>query len=151
MRMMETCSTDPKYYSQCPIQPIQYITGNGFGFAHGAVIKYLTRWRDKNGAEDLKKALRFCEFLLMLKPMRPPTSDEYNNANNHLDPECKIAINELETWFFHGGAEHIRNAQHAIGCLLCRANSETSMPYRGAFTRLRIWLRAYWNRYSRNG
>ena len=36
------------------------------GFLLGNVIKYLWRYRRKNGAEDLKKARRYIEMLIML-------------------------------------------------------------------------------------
>ena len=30
----------------------------------GSVIKYVTRWRDKGGVEDLKKARHFLDMLI---------------------------------------------------------------------------------------
>jgi hypothetical protein len=53
-----------KRYSGYSTQPIEYIMANGLGFAEGNVIKYITRWRDKNGIEDLKKAKQYVEFLI---------------------------------------------------------------------------------------
>lgn len=35
-----------------------------FPFTEGAIIKYLWRWRDKNGVEDLKKARWYLEELI---------------------------------------------------------------------------------------
>lgn len=48
------------------IQPIEYIHANGLGFVEGNVIKYVTRWKDKNGIEDLKKAKHYLEILIEL-------------------------------------------------------------------------------------
>jgi len=46
------------------IQPIDFIMHNGFGYCEGNVIKYISRHQDKNGAEDIKKAIHYCEFIL---------------------------------------------------------------------------------------
>lgn len=50
-----------------PIQPVEYITKNGLSFIEGNVVKYITRHRDKNGAEDIRKAIHYCELLLKLE------------------------------------------------------------------------------------
>lgn len=52
------------HYVQRPIQPWDYIAANGIGFFEGNAIKYLTRWRDKGGIEDLRKAQHYIEKLI---------------------------------------------------------------------------------------
>lgn len=52
------------HYKDMAIQPFDYITKNGIGFAEGCAIKYLSRWRAKNGVEDLKKARHFIDMLI---------------------------------------------------------------------------------------
>lgn len=42
------------HYQVKSIQPWDYIEANGIGFLDGNAIKYLTRWKDKGGVEDLK-------------------------------------------------------------------------------------------------
>ena len=49
---------------QLPIEPIDYIVKNKLGYREGCVIKYVTRHRAKGGAEDIKKAIHYLEFLL---------------------------------------------------------------------------------------
>jgi hypothetical protein len=49
---------------QLPIQPIDYITENNIPYSEGNVIKYITRHRSKNGAEDVMKAIHYCQFIL---------------------------------------------------------------------------------------
>jgi hypothetical protein len=44
------------HYRKGKIQPWDYILANDIGFLEGTAIKYLTRWKYKNGVEDLKKA-----------------------------------------------------------------------------------------------
>lgn len=52
------------HYKKCKIQPIEYIFANGLGYAEGNIVKYVTRWRDKNGVEDLKKIIHYVELLI---------------------------------------------------------------------------------------
>ena len=52
------------HYKAMKIQPFEYIHANGIPFAEGSVIKYVTRWRAKNGIEDLKKARHFLDLLI---------------------------------------------------------------------------------------
>ena len=52
------------HYKNKGIQPIEYIMTNGLGFCEGNVIKYVSRWRDKNGLDDLLKAKHYLEFLI---------------------------------------------------------------------------------------
>tara|TARA_Y100001933_G_C18711743_1_gene443573 strand:- start:79 stop:360 length:282 start_codon:yes stop_codon:yes gene_type:complete len=52
------------HYKKLTIQPVEYILANNLGFVEGAVIKYVTRWKDKNGIEDLHKARHFIDLLI---------------------------------------------------------------------------------------
>jgi hypothetical protein len=49
------------------IQPIEYIYKNKIGYIEGNVIKYITRHREKNGAEDIRKVIHYCEMLLEME------------------------------------------------------------------------------------
>lgn len=55
------------HYKGLKIQPIEYIHANNIPFAEGSAIKYLTRWREKGGIEDLKKAKHFIDLLIELE------------------------------------------------------------------------------------
>jgi hypothetical protein len=55
------------HYKKMPIQPVEYIHANGLGFIEGAVIKYVSRWKSKNGVADLKKARHFLDLLIELE------------------------------------------------------------------------------------
>lgn len=50
-----------------PIQPWDFIAANDIGFFEGNVIKYVTRWRDKAGVADLKKARHYLDKLIELE------------------------------------------------------------------------------------
>ena len=50
-----------------PIQPIEFIHRNKIPFIEGNVIKYIVRWRDKNGIADLQKARHYIDMLIELE------------------------------------------------------------------------------------
>lgn len=53
------------HYKKLKIQPIEYIMANQLGFCEGAIVKYISRWRDKgNGIDDLRKIKQFCDFII---------------------------------------------------------------------------------------
>lgn len=54
------------HYKHLKIEPIQYAMANGLDACEFSAIKYITRHRFKNGAEDLKKALHFIQIELEL-------------------------------------------------------------------------------------
>lgn len=62
-----------QHYKSKAIQPIVYIHANNLGFCEGNVVKYITRHKDKNGIEDLKKAKHYIDLLIEL---------EYKNESN---------------------------------------------------------------------
>ena len=53
-----------EHYSKNKIQPIDYILANDMDFVSGNIIKYVTRYKHKNGLEDLKKAKHYLEILI---------------------------------------------------------------------------------------
>ena len=55
------------HYKKFPIQPIEYCQRNKLGAAESFIVKYVTRHRNKAGAEDVKKALHFCQLLLEIE------------------------------------------------------------------------------------
>lgn len=55
------------HYKDLTIQPVEYIHANNIPFIEGSVIKYVTRWRNKNGIADLEKAKHFIELLILLE------------------------------------------------------------------------------------
>ena len=59
-----TTQVGGNHYKDMPIQPVEYIHKNGIGYFEGCVIKYVSRWRKKNGVEDLKKARHFLDLLI---------------------------------------------------------------------------------------
>jgi hypothetical protein len=52
------------HYKEMVFQPTEYIIKNGLNFVEGNVVKYVTRHRQKGGAEDLQKAIHYLQLLL---------------------------------------------------------------------------------------
>lgn len=52
------------HYKDKKIQPIEYITANNLDFCQGNIVKYATRHKDKNGAEDVRKIIHYAQFIL---------------------------------------------------------------------------------------
>lgn len=67
------------HYKNKAIQPWDYIASNKLGYFEGNIVKYVSRWRDKGGAEDLKKARHYLDKLLELSEAERKDKGE-NNA-----------------------------------------------------------------------
>ena len=55
------------HYSKLAIQPVEYINKNNLSYLQGNVIKYVTRYKDKNGLQDLQKAKHYIDMLIELE------------------------------------------------------------------------------------
>lgn len=52
------------HYTKRAIQPWEYIEANGLDFFEGNIVKYITRYKDKDGVKDLRKAKHYIEYLI---------------------------------------------------------------------------------------
>ena len=50
------------HYSDMKIEPIELITALRLNFVQGCIVKYISRYKSKNGVEDLRKALHYCSM-----------------------------------------------------------------------------------------
>lgn len=53
----------PKHYEGA-ITPVEYIVANELDFLRGNIVKYVSRDKRKNGAEDIRKAIHYCQMIL---------------------------------------------------------------------------------------
>jgi hypothetical protein len=51
-----------QHYKNYIIQPVEFIVKNNIAFLEANVIKYVCRHRNKNGIEDLNKAIHYLEL-----------------------------------------------------------------------------------------
>lgn len=54
----------PSYYQKGSIEVTDYITSNEMSFIEGNIIKYVTRYKDKSGIQDLRKARWYLDKLI---------------------------------------------------------------------------------------
>jgi hypothetical protein len=59
--------TNPSHYRQGSIEPWDFIVSQNLNFLAGNVVKYISRYKHKNGVEDLKKAKTYLEKLIMIE------------------------------------------------------------------------------------
>lgn len=69
------------HYKQMAIQPVQYIHANGLGYCEANIVKYVSRWRDKNGIEDLLKARHYIDLLIELEGLEKAEFGQQNTID----------------------------------------------------------------------
>ena len=52
------------HYATKAIQPWDFIIANNLGYLEGNIVKYVSRWKDKGGVQDLKKAQHYLQKLI---------------------------------------------------------------------------------------
>lgn len=60
----------PKHYTQGDMEVITAIEGLGLDYHQGNVLKYVSRYRYKNGIEDLRKAKWYIDRLIYIEEQR---------------------------------------------------------------------------------
>lgn len=55
------------HYKKYKIQPVEYAMANNLNYCQANAVKYVTRYKDKNGVEDLLKAIHNLEILIELE------------------------------------------------------------------------------------
>jgi len=68
-KMKETKSAfdeqvDGSHYSNLKIQPMEYCLANNLNYGQSNAIKYITRYKNKNGKQDLEKAIHCLQLLM---------------------------------------------------------------------------------------
>jgi len=84
-----------KHYKKFKIQPIQYITANNIPYIEGNIIKYISRWRDKGGIDDLDKVIHYVE---LLKELESGKSERSHRSKTSLKDLIKRGPRELGSY-----------------------------------------------------
>lgn len=50
------------HYKKQAMQPYEYIVKCGLTFTQGNIVKYITRYMDKNGAQDVQKCIHYAQL-----------------------------------------------------------------------------------------
>lgn len=89
------------HYKKLGVQPVEFISTINANFFQGNVIKYITRYKDKNGIKDLEKAKHYLELMRELKPQTDTKLSQeylleavanYSTGNNLGDFERDIIL-----------------------------------------------------------
>lgn len=62
------------HYKTLKIQPIEFCHANKLGPCESAVVKYISRWKYKNGIEDLHKVKHYVDLLIELEGLTAKTN-----------------------------------------------------------------------------
>jgi len=52
------------HYKKMKIQPIEYILENDLGFCEANIVKYISRYKQKNGIQDVEKVIHYAQMLI---------------------------------------------------------------------------------------
>jgi hypothetical protein len=72
------------HYKNMKYQPVVFGHNAGLTFLEGNVVKYITRYKFKNGLEDLKKVKHYIELMLQLVYGREPSEYHSNTTFENL-------------------------------------------------------------------
>jgi hypothetical protein len=102
------------HYQKLVIQPIEFITRNNIPFCEGNIVKYISRYKFKDGIKDLHKALHYVALIkeydkwhniswisTIVRPI------EYVTANQFGDIESNIIIKLINRNRVEGDLEDI--------------------------------------------
>ena len=70
------------HYKEYAIQPIEYSFYNDLNFLQGNIVKYATRYKDKNGREDLLKVIHYAQLLIEFEYPTGASSKTYRGVPN---------------------------------------------------------------------
>ena len=108
------------HYKGMKIQPVEYIHQNGIGFIEGNVIKYVSRWRGKNGIEDLKKARHFIDLLIEIETIpKECTPDPSISRLIHASNNIRVLLDDgtISAAFTNNHQESISKTVEAFDAL----------------------------------
>ena len=111
------------HYKSMPYQPICLIGMLELDFFQGNVVKYVTRYKLKDGVRDLEKAKHYCQMAMELENKQAPDAVYLSEAiddvwdfvkQNNLDYEVYMIL-------MHVVRRHWEEAEQAIDELINKA------------------------------
>ena len=93
------------HYKKYAIQPVEYAMLNNLNYCQANAIKYTTRYKDKGGIEDLRKAIHNIEILIELEQKGGRLTDEPRKATEEsIEDGTQGSFDHY--WFHLGGREN---------------------------------------------
>lgn len=66
---MESLKVNEEHYKKLPYQPVKFASDMCLNFIQGNIVKYVSRYKNKDGVNDLNKILRYAQLGIDLNPM----------------------------------------------------------------------------------
>lgn len=109
------------HYKDMAMQPIELITYLRCSFIQGCIIKYICRYKAKNGAQDIKKCIHYAQLAIQLGDRKLHKSDYLKEVNMF------IAKNKL-TILQRGIILNSLNNKYNIVIALCKELLQIEYP-----------------------
>lgn len=80
------------HYKDMAMQPIELIAALRCSFIQGCIIKYISRYRAKNGAQDIKKCIHYAQLAIQLGDRKLHKDSDYIKEANMFIAKNKLTI-----------------------------------------------------------
>jgi len=92
------------HYKNMKMQPIELIALANLNFLQGCIIKYISRYKNKNGKEDIEKAIHNAQLAIDLHIIGPDTSINegytYCKINKLSNLQSTIIISTMQNDYY---------------------------------------------------
>lgn len=72
------------HYKVMTFQPIELIALTKCSFIQGCIIKYISRYKNKNGAQDIRKCIHYAQLAMELGDERGCSDDWFTEVNEYV-------------------------------------------------------------------
>lgn len=72
------------HYKDFKIQPVEFCMANNLNFCQSSAIKYICRYKNKNGVQDIDKAIHFLQILKQIEYPEPEKIEDIVRTLNVL-------------------------------------------------------------------
>lgn len=80
------------HYKDMAFQPIELIAALRCSFIQGCIIKYISRYKNKNGAQDIKKCIHYAQLAIELGDRKLHKNSDYLKEVNMFIAQNKLTI-----------------------------------------------------------
>ena len=113
------------HYLKYRMQPVDAIRKTNLDFVRGNILKYLVRYKDKNGVEDLKKARHYAEILREQVMMRFDVGETFIEQFQDTDSDVRRVMRLLLDHF--GQLENIRELLEQLDRLIKKEEQDDAL------------------------
>lgn len=113
-----------------PIQCWDYIVANEIPYLEGQIIRYLTRWRKKNGIEDVYKAKHYLDKLIEVEEKNIPkdlSEERLKSLIYQPDHENHVFVSKLVMEPILKGYDYPLGTRSYTECAFCGALTDSML------------------------